>query len=39
MYKNGDMYIGNFVNGNKNGVGKMIYAEGGQYEGEWIDDE
>ena len=37
-YSNGDIYIGGFKNGLKDGKGKYIWKSGDQYDGEWIDD-
>jgi len=31
-------YLGQVVNGKKNGVGKLIWSAGDWYEGEWVDD-
>ena len=31
-------YIGDYVNGKKNGHGKMVYKDGSSYDGEWKDD-
>ncbi|KAK3717819.1 hypothetical protein LTR37_005590 [Vermiconidia calcicola] len=37
---NGDEYVGNFRDGQKDGTGKMIYGNTGNiYEGEWFEDE
>ncbi len=32
------MYIGGVILGKRHGKGKYLYANGGFYEGEWIDD-
>ena len=31
-------YAGNYVNGQKSGVGKMVYPNGDVYEGEWVEN-
>lgn len=31
-------YEGNYKDGLKNGVGKMLYPNGDIYEGEWVDN-
>lgn len=31
-------YEGNYVNGQKSGIGKMTFPNGDIYEGEWADD-
>lgn len=38
IYKNGDVYIGGFDEGQKLGEGKMLYQNGDVYQGEWWDD-
>jgi len=35
IYENGDVYIGQWKNGNRNGEGKMNYRNGDIYEGQW----
>ena len=38
-YDNGDMYIGDIVQGKKSGVGTLSYDKGSSvYEGEWFND-
>jgi hypothetical protein len=37
MYKNGDVYIGNFREGLPNGFGKYIWADQGYFEGTFVD--
>jgi hypothetical protein len=34
-YENGNKYIGQFVNGKREGYGIMYFANGGKYEGNW----
>ena len=34
----GDVYVGQFVNDNKEGSGRMHYGNGDQYVGSWLDD-
>ena len=35
-FKNGDIYIGDFVNGRPQGKGKKVWMETGEvYEGQW----
>ncbi|KAN0036811.1 hypothetical protein ACTFIV_002124 [Dictyostelium citrinum] len=36
--KNGDFYLGYFVNGKKHGKGRLISVSGCQYDGDWKDD-
>lgn len=36
--KDGSMYEGYFVKGKANGHGRMIYANGDYYVGEWLND-
>ena len=36
-YDNGNKYVGEVVNGKRNGQGTMYYADGGKYEGNWKD--
>lgn len=31
-------YEGNYVNGKKSGVGRIVYPNGDSYEGEWLED-
>ncbi len=31
-------YTGNYVNGQKSGIGKMVYPNGDVYEGQWSED-
>ncbi|KAH9490741.1 hypothetical protein Btru_035384 [Bulinus truncatus] len=31
-------YIGNYVQGKKQGFGRFIYPDGSRYEGNWVDD-
>jgi hypothetical protein len=31
-------YVGEYLNGKKNGRGKMVYKDGSSYDGEWKDD-
>ena len=31
-------YTGNYKDGQKNGIGKMVYPNGDIYEGEWIEN-
>ena len=38
-YANGDIYEGELLNGKPDGKGKLTFAEGGWYEGEWTEDE
>lgn len=35
---NGDVYIGEWLDGKKDGQGKMTYSNGDVYDGEWKDD-
>jgi hypothetical protein len=37
-YSNGDVYSGNFVNGQRSGRGKMIYANGDTFDGFWFEN-
>lgn len=37
--ENGDVYIGERLQGKKHGQGRCIYANGDTYEGEWFEDE
>ena len=37
LYQNGDSYEGDWVNGKRDGKGKMIYANGDAYEGDWVN--
>ena len=37
-YENGDVYLGNFKNGKKDGKGIMIYTNGEIFEGYWKND-
>ena len=39
VYADGDKYVGEFKDGNKNGQGTYIYANGNTYVGEFKDDE
>lgn len=36
FYVNGDIYEGNWVNGEKNGKGTAYFKNGDIYEGEWV---
>jgi len=38
MYPTGDVYVGDFVKGRREGTGKLIIKQGPTYEGEWKDD-
>ena len=38
IYKNGDKYDGDWVNGKREGKGIMTYSNGGKYDGEWKND-
>ncbi len=38
-YVNGYLYNCNFLNGKRNGFGKMVYSHGVIYKGELIDDQ
>lgn len=38
VYKNGDVYDGEWRNGSKDGKGKMVYKNGDIYDGEWFND-
>lgn len=38
MYKNGQNYVGNFVNGKKHGEGIYDYGKGIKYRGLWKND-
>ena len=38
-YKNGDVYVGDFVNGVRSGQGTYTWANGVVYTGEWADGE
>jgi len=35
-YPNGDKFVGNYVNGTREGKGVYRYANGDKYDGEWI---
>ena len=35
QYENGNKYIGQFVNGKREGYGIMYFSKGGKYEGHW----
>jgi hypothetical protein len=39
IYENGDIYIGEIMNNEKNGYGILTYANGDVYEGEFINNE
>jgi len=34
----GEIYVGEWADGERNGQGTMTYADGDVYEGEWRDD-
>jgi len=36
-HQESDRYIGSYVNGKRNGFGKMIYPDGSSYKGQWKD--
>ena len=38
-HANGNVYVGNFVNGKKCGKGKMTFPDGCEYEGDWENDQ
>ena len=38
LYKNGDVYTGDFFKGKREGTGKLTLKEGPTYEGDWKDD-
>jgi len=38
-YGNGDQYEGKFLAGNKNGPGTIRYAAGGEYKGDFVDNQ
>ena len=38
VYSNGNKYVGEFINGKKNGEGTFYYADGRIYMGEWVDN-
>jgi len=35
-YKNGDIYVGTFQHGFRDGTGKYTWSDGLEYEGEWL---
>lgn len=37
-YANGDIYKGDFKNGERHGIGSITYANGDTYEGGWVND-
>lgn len=37
LYRNGTKYIGNFLDGNKHGLGRCEYNDGGEYYGHWAE--
>ena len=37
-YKNGDIYLGQYKDGERTGFGKQVYADGNVYEGYWKND-
>ena len=38
-YRNGDVFEGEFVQGQANGKGKMTYANGNEYDGYWVENQ
>lgn len=38
IYANGDIYIGDFVNGRRQGIGVCYYANRSEYKGRWVAD-
>ena len=38
VYPTGQTYVGNFINGKRNGKGKCVYPDGRLYDGNWVDD-
>ena len=38
IYPDGSVYIGEFINGKRNGKGSILYADSKMYEGFWVDD-
>lgn len=36
-WPNGDLYVGNFVNGSRSGKGRYTFASGGYYDGDWFN--
>ena len=38
VYKNGDIYEGEWVNDKAEGKGKLIMVSGDMYEGQWKND-
>jgi hypothetical protein len=37
-FKNGNKYVGSWIYGKRTGAGIMSYAEGGRYEGQFLND-
>ena len=37
-FKNGARYMGNYIEGKKNGDGVLLYPDGSKYDGFWIND-
>ena len=37
-YKNGNIYTGNFLNGQRSGQGKEVQKDGTIFEGQWLKD-
>ena len=37
-YKDGSVYTGDWIEGNRHGQGKRIFSDGMIYEGDWKDD-
>ena len=38
IYENGDIYIGEIKDNQRNGNGKITYKNGDVYDGEWLND-
>lgn len=38
VYSNGQVYVGEFRNGLRNGKGSLLYLDGSKYEGRFLDD-
>ena len=37
-YASGDIYVGKFIDGKRNGVGTCKFSNGDHWEGDWLDD-
>lgn len=37
-WPNRTRYVGNFEDGERNGIGELTYSTGEKYNGQWVDD-